>query len=67
MNAYCEYHARAQGHFIENCTSFKRKVHSLLEKCVIKVKQGPRLNVGANSLHNHVDPRDNTMIDGKGC
>ena len=55
-----------QGHSIENCTSFKRKVQGLLEKRVIKIEQGPGPNVGAKLLSNHVKPRVNVIIDGKG-
>ncbi|KAE8680929.1 hypothetical protein F3Y22_tig00111358pilonHSYRG00028 [Hibiscus syriacus] len=31
INVYCEYHAGAQGHTIENCLAFKRRVQSLLD------------------------------------
>ncbi|KAE8717021.1 hypothetical protein F3Y22_tig00110065pilonHSYRG00122 [Hibiscus syriacus] len=31
INVHCEYHAGAQGHTIENCLAFKRRVQSLLD------------------------------------
>ncbi|KAE8702101.1 hypothetical protein F3Y22_tig00110503pilonHSYRG00823 [Hibiscus syriacus] len=31
INVYCEYHFGAQGHTIENCLVFKRRVQSLLD------------------------------------
>jgi len=66
-NAYCEYHAGAQGHSIEDCLSFKRKVQHLINRGVVKVEQASGPNVAANPLPNHTELTVNAVIDNKVC
>ncbi|KAE8706643.1 hypothetical protein F3Y22_tig00110391pilonHSYRG00166 [Hibiscus syriacus] len=36
INVYCKYHAGAQGHTIENCLAFKRRLQSLLDQGILQ-------------------------------
>ena len=39
INARCEYHGGVKGHSIENCTTFKDKVQSLIDADLTKFKE----------------------------
>ncbi|XP_040963882.1 uncharacterized protein [Gossypium hirsutum] len=57
-NAQCYYHAGITGHFIENCTTFKKLVERLIGMGVVKFDEATKVE---NPLPNHTDSGINMM------
>ncbi|KAM3319679.1 hypothetical protein P3S67_006879 [Capsicum chacoense] len=44
LSKSCAYHSNIQGHDIEDCPALRFKIQSLVERCKIKLQQGPPIS-----------------------
>ena len=61
MHTPNDYHSGNRGHFTENCTALKQKVHDLIKIGALTFKDEYVPNVNENPLPNHGGPKVNAV------
>ena len=60
-NVHYDYHSGNKGHFTENCTALKWRVHDFIKKGELTFEDEDVPNVNRNPLSNHEGPKVNAM------
>ena len=64
-NVHCDYHSSNRGHFIENCTALKRRVHDFIKIGELTFEDEDVPNINENPLPNHGRPKVNAVEGGQ--